>query len=77
MTTSAPYVRENAISPIDLLEVVWYTHRTMGNSSAHLTLAPSNLLFNPFTTALLVASAWLLLYGYAKVEYQFVMLRLP
>ena len=57
MTASTPYVRENGVSPVDLLGVVRYTHRTLGNSSAHPPLAPSNLLFNQFTMALLVASA--------------------
>ena len=58
MTASVPYVRENKVSLVDLLGVVRYAHRTLGNSSAHLPLAPSNLFFNPFTMALLVASAW-------------------
>ena len=57
MTASAPYVKENGVSSMDLLEVVRYTHRTLGNSFAHLPLAPSNLLFNLFTMALLVALA--------------------
>ena len=42
---------------MDLLRVVWYAHKTLGNSSTHLPLEPSNLLFNPFTIALFVASA--------------------
>ena len=75
MTASASYVRENGVSPVDLLRVVRYAHRTLGNSSTHLPLAPSNLLFNPFTMALLVALAWPLLCGYAGVEYRFVMPR--
>ena len=77
MTASAPYVRENEVSPEDLLGVVRYAHRTLGNSSAHLLLAPSNLLFNLLTMALLVASTWPLLCGYARVEYRFMMPRLP
>ena len=68
MTTSAPYVRENRISPVDLLELAQYAHKTLGNSSAHLPLAPSNILFNPFTMALLVTSAWPLLCGYVGVD---------
>ena len=56
MTTSAPYVRENKVSPIDLLAIVRYAHRTLGNSSIDPPLAPFNLLFNLFTMALLVAS---------------------
>ena len=76
MTASTPYVRKNEVSPVDLLEVIRYAYRTLGNFSAYLPLAPSNLLFNPFTMALLVASAWLLLYGYAGVEYRFMMPRL-
>ena len=76
MTASAPYVRENGVSPVDLLRVVWYAQRTLGNSSAHLPLVPSNLFFNPFIMALLVALAWPLLYGYAGVEYLFMMPRL-
>ena len=55
MTASASYVRENEVSPVDLLGVVRYAHRTLVNSSAHLPLAPFNLLFKLFTMALLVA----------------------
>ena len=76
MTASALYVRENGVSPMDLLDVVRYAHSTLGNSSAHLSFAPSNLFFNPFIMALLVASAWPLLCRYAGVEYLFVMPRL-
>ena len=28
MTASAPYVRENEVSPVDLLEVIQYAHKT-------------------------------------------------
>ena len=76
MIASALYVRENRVSPVDLLGVVRYAHRTLGNSSAHLSLAPFSLFFNPFTMALLVALAWPLLYGYVGVEYVFLMPRL-
>jgi len=76
MTASTLYVRENRVSPVDLFLVVWYAHRTLGNSFAHLPLAPSNLLFNPFTMALLVALAWSLLYKYARMKYRFMMPRL-
>ena len=75
MIASAPYVRGNGVSPVDLLGVVWYAHKTLGSSSAHLPLTPSNLFFNPFTITLLVASAWLLLCGYAGVEYLFLIPR--
>ena len=61
MTTSTPYVRENRVSPVELLGVVQYAHETLGSSSAHLPLMPANLFFNPFTIALLVASTWPLL----------------
>ena len=77
MTASVLYVKESEVSLVDLLGVVRYAHRTLGNSSAHPLLASFNLLFNPFTMALLLASAWSLLYGYAGVEYRFVMSRLP
>ena len=77
MTAFAPYVTENGVSPVDLLGVVQQAYRTLGNSSAHPPLAPSNLLFNPFIMTLLVALAWPLLCGYAGVEYRFVMPRLP
>ena len=30
MMASAPYVRENGVSPIDLLGVVQYAHKTLG-----------------------------------------------
>ena len=55
MTASAPYVRENGVSPMDLLGVVWYAHKMLGSSSAHLPLVPSNIFFNPIMIALLVA----------------------
>ena len=76
MTASAPYIRENGVSPVDLLGAVQYAHITLDNSSAHLPLAPFNLFFNSFTMALLVASTWPLLCRYAKVEYPFLMPRL-
>ena len=57
MTTSVSYVRENGVSPVDLLGVVQYAHKTLCSSSAHLPLVPSNRFFKPFTIALLVASA--------------------
>ena len=57
ITASAPYVREKGVSLVDLLRVVRYAHRMLGNSSAHMPLEPFNLFFNPFTIALLVASA--------------------
>ena len=72
---SAPYVKENGVSPIDLLGVVQYAHKTLGSSSAHLPFASSNLFFNPFTIVLLMASACPLLWGYAGVEYLFLMPR--
>ena len=34
ITASAPYVRENRVSPVDLRDVVRYAHKTLGNSSA-------------------------------------------
>ena len=75
ITASTPYVREKGVSLVDLLGVIRYAHKTLGNSSAHLPLEPSNLLFNPFTIALLVGSAWPLLCRYAGVEYRFTMPR--
>ena len=76
MTASAPYVRENRVSPLDFLGIVWYAHNMLGNSLAYIPFVPSNLFFNLFTMALLVASTWPLLCGYTGVEYRFVMLRL-
>ena len=61
ITASALYVRENGVSPVDLLGIVWYAYKTLSNSSAHLPFTPYNLFFNSFTIALLVASAWPLL----------------
>ena len=75
ITASIPYVRENNVSPVNLLGVVRYAHRMLGNSSAHLPLIPSNLLFNLFTIVLLVALAYPLLCRHAEVEYLFLMLR--
>ena len=63
MIASTPYVRENGVSPVDLLRVVRYARKTLGNSSVHLPFLPSNLFFSPFTIALLVALAWPLLLG--------------
>ena len=61
MTASAPYIKKNGVSLVDLLGVVQYAHKTLGSSLAHLPFVPSNLFFNPFTVALLVALAWPLL----------------
>lgn len=55
MTASAPYVRENGVSPMDLLGVVRYAHKMLGSSLAHLPLVPSNIFFNLIMIALLVA----------------------
>ena len=40
MTTSTSYVRENGVSPLDLLGVVRYAQKTLDSSSAHLPLTP-------------------------------------
>ena len=45
ITTSAPYVRENGVSPVDLRGVIRYAHKTLGSSSAQLPFAPSSLRF--------------------------------
>ena len=73
ITASAPYVRENGVSLVDLQGVVRYAHKTLGNSSAQLPLASSSLIFNPIKIVLLIALACPLLWGYAGVEYLFVM----
>ena len=75
ITTSAPYVRENGVSPVDLRGVVRYAQKKLGNPSAQLPLAQSNLLFYPLRIILLTASACSLLWGYARVEYLFIMPR--
>ena len=76
ITASAPYMRENGISPVDLRGVVRYAHKILGSSSAQLPFAPSNLLFKSFTITLFMASAWPLPWGYAGEEYLFLMPRL-
>ena len=75
ITASAPYVREKGVSLVDLLgcSVCPQNFRQLLWPPALRTF---NLLFNPFTIALLEASAWLLLCGYAGVEYRFTMPRL-
>lgn len=75
MTASAPYFRENGVSSMDLLGVVLYAQRMLGNSLAYLPLAPSSLFFKLFTITLLVVLAWPLLCGYAEVEYLFMISR--
>ena len=57
MTAFALYVKEYGVSLVDLLEVVRYAHKMFGNSSVHLPLVPSSLLFSPLITTLLVVSA--------------------
>ena len=73
---SAPYVRENRVSLVDLRGVIRYAQKTLGSSSAQLPFAPSSLLFRPFTITLFTASAWPLLWEYAGEEYLFLMPRL-
>ena len=73
---SPPYVSENKVSPVDLLGVVRYAHRTFGNFSAHIPFVPSNPFLSPFIIVLLITLAWTLLYGYAEVEYLFLISRL-
>ena len=74
ITASNLYVMENRVSPIDLLGVMRYVHKTWGNLSTHFPLASSNLFFNPSTMTLLVASTCPLLCGYEGVEYLFLSL---
>ena len=57
ITASPLYISEKVVSPVDLLGVVRYAHKTFDNSSAYIPFMPSNLFFNPFTIALLVALA--------------------
>nr|POE83316.1 hypothetical protein CFP56_39882 [Quercus suber] len=57
ITASALYVKENGVSPVDLLAVVRYVHKMLGSSSANLPFVPSNLFFSPLRITLLVASA--------------------
>ena len=75
ITASTLYIRENVVSPVYLLGIVQYAHKTLGSSLSYVPLAPSNLFFNLFIIALLVASAWPLLCGYIGVEYLFLILR--
>ena len=76
ITASAPYVRENGFSPVDLRGFVRYAHKTLGSSSAQLPFAPFSLLFKPFTITLFTTSTWPLPWGYAGEEYLFLMPRL-
>ena len=40
MTASLPYASQNGVSPISLLAVVWYAHKTLGSSSGQMPFAP-------------------------------------
>ena len=43
ITTLVPQVSLKGVSPVQVLVVVLYTHKTLGNSSGHAPLASSNL----------------------------------
>ena len=42
MTTSVPYASQNDISPVGVLTIVRYAHRTLGSSSGQIPFAPSS-----------------------------------
>ena len=43
MTASLPYASQNGVSPVGLLAVVWYAHKTLGSSSGQMPFAPLSL----------------------------------
>ena len=56
ITTSAPYIIEKGVSPVEHRGMVRYAHNTLKSSSAHQPFKSSSLFFRPFTMDLLVAS---------------------
>ena len=40
MTASLPYASQNGVSPVGVLAVVLYAHKTLGSSSGHIPFAP-------------------------------------
>ena len=75
ITALAPYVIEKGISPVELRGIVRYVQRTCGNFSTYFPFASSNLFLSPLTMTLLTVLACPFSFGYARVEYLFVMPR--
>ena len=57
ITTSIPWARAKRMAPINRLDVVRYSHRSLGNSSTHFPLALSSFFFNAVNRVLFIASA--------------------
>ena len=68
MTASAPYASPNGVSPIGVLVVVRYAHRTFGNSLGQIPFAPSSRVLMILSKDRFVTLTCPLAYGCAGDE---------
>ena len=41
-TSSLPYASRNSVSPVGVLAIILYAHKTLGSSSGHIPFTPSS-----------------------------------
>ena len=63
MTGSLPYASQNGVSPVGVLAVVQYAHRTLGSSSGQIPFTPSRRVLMILSKDLFVTSTCLLACG--------------
>ena len=68
MTASLPYANLKGVSPVGVLTIVLYTHKTPGNSSGHTPFAPSSRVLMIFNKDQFATSTWLFAWGWAGEE---------
>ena len=56
MTASAPYASRNGVSPVGVLAVVRYAHKTLCSSSGQIPFAPSSRVLMIFSNVLFMTS---------------------
>ena len=68
ITASLSYASRNGVSPVDVLAVFRYAHKTLGNSSGHMPFAPSSRVLMILSKDRFVTSTCPLAYGWADDE---------
>ena len=63
MTASAPYVSRNGVSPVGVLAVVRYAHKTLGSLSGQIPFAASSRVLMIFSNVQFVTSTCPFAYG--------------
>ena len=68
MTVSLLYVSRNGVSPVGVLVVVQYAHKTLGSSSGHMPFTPSSQVLMILSKDQFVTSTYPLACGWAGEE---------